>query len=73
MGRKHAAPPCDPGLEDIAAWEAGRLAATRQQMQGDGLDADVIASEYPAKAAMIRAAAAKMREQYLSNRSRSPR
>jgi hypothetical protein len=61
----------DPGLEQIAAWEALHLTGTLQNMKDDGLDAAIIAAEFPAKEAMIVAAAALMREQYLSNRARS--
>jgi hypothetical protein len=41
-------------------------------MKDDGLDADTIAREYPAKEAMIAGAADKMRELHLANRARSP-
>jgi hypothetical protein len=70
MFRKMKAP-IDPGLQQIAAWEAWRLAGTLQQMKDDGLDADTLARERPAMEAMIAATADKMREQYLSNRARS--
>jgi demethoxyubiquinone hydroxylase (CLK1/Coq7/Cat5 family) len=62
----------DAGLEQIAAWEALHLTGTLQQMKDDGLDADTIAREYPAKEAMIAGAADKMRELHLANRARSP-
>ncbi len=72
MARQNNTPAVDPGLQEIAEWERGRLAGTRQLMQDNGLDADVIAAEFPAKAALIAAAANKMREHYVANRARNP-
>jgi hypothetical protein len=66
------APKVDPGLEQIAAWEALHLTGTLQQMKDDGHDEATIAREYPAKRAMIAGAADKMRELHLANRARSP-
>ena len=71
MFRKKAAPPIDPGLAQIAEWEAWRLAGTLQKMKDDGLDDATIARERPAMEAMIAAAAAQLREEYLANRART--
>ena len=69
--KQKVAAPIDLDLQQIDQWEAGRLAAHRQQMQDDGLDADTIAREYPPKAAVITAIAERMRSDHRSNQARS--
>jgi hypothetical protein len=63
MFRKKAAPPVDEDLDLINRWEAYNLAGTLRVMKDDGLDADVIAREWPEKKNLIVAAAARLREE----------
>jgi len=59
-------------LQQIAEWERRLIAANLQCMQDDGLDEATITREFPAKKAIVIAAAERMRSDYLSNSRRQP-
>jgi hypothetical protein len=69
MAAKQAVPPVDAGLQQIAEWEAWLLDANWQRMADDGLDADTIAREWPAVAAMVAAVAEQKRVEYRARTS----
>jgi hypothetical protein len=62
--------PADPGLEQIATYERATVEAHMDRFVG--YPADVIAWELAEVTRLAGAQAARMREQYLSNRARSP-
>jgi vancomycin permeability regulator SanA len=60
--------PVDEDADLIDRWERWHLAGTLQVMKDDGLDADTIAAEYPAKKQLIIAAAVRLREELAARR-----